>query len=332
MKTWKERLGKERLFFDGGMGTILQEKGLKAGELPETWNISHAKNILSLHKDYLEAGADIINANTFGANRLKYGQEGEYSLENIIISAISLAKQARSEAGREDAFIALDIGPTGKLLKPMGDLAFEEAYQIFKEIVEIGEKAGADFILIETMSDTYEAKAAVLAAKENSTLPVVVTVIFGENGKLLTGADSAAVVALLEGLSVDALGINCGMGPRQMKEVVREILTYASIPVVVNPNAGLPKRDGEKTVFDVGPEEFAGVMKEIAQMGVSVLGGCCGTTPAHIKALRKACSNLPLIPIKKKNLTMVSSYSHAVIIGNNPSSLEKELIQQERRK
>lgn len=318
MLTWKERLEQERIFFDGGMGTILQEKGLKAGELPETWNISHAKTILSIHKEYLEAGADIIKANTFGANGLKYGVEGEYSLENIIVSAISLAKQARKETGREDASIALDIGPTGKLLKPMGDLSFEEAYQIYKEVVQIGKKAGADLILIETMSDTYEAKAAILAAKENSDLPVMVTVIFGENGTLLTGADSAAVVALLEGLSVDALGINCGMGPTQMKEVVRELISYASIPVVVNPNAGLPRREGERTVFDVGPEEFAKVMKEIAEMGVSALGGCCGTTPAHIKALRNACINLPFTPVRKKNFTMVSSYSHAVVIGKKP--------------
>ncbi len=318
MKTWKERLGKEWLFWDGGMGTILQEKGLKAGELPETWNINHADIIRSLHKRYLEAGADIINTNTFGANRLKYKENGPYSLKSIIESGISLAKQAREETGRSDAFIALDIGPTGKLLKPMGDMEFEDAYEIFKEIIIIGKEAGADLVLIETMSDTYEMKAAVLAAKENSDLPVVATMIFGENKKLLTGADPAAVVALLEGLSVDALGINCGLGPVQMKEIVGELLEYASIPVVVNPNAGLPRREGEKTVFDVAPEEFAQVMGEIAGMGVSVLGGCCGTTPAHIQKLRKVCQDKPFIPVKKKNITMVSSYSHAIRIGKEP--------------
>lgn len=318
MKTWKERLGTERLFFDGGMGTILQEKGLAAGELPETWNISHGDTIRSLHRDYLDAGADIINTNTFGANRLKYKADGEYSLKRVIESAVELAKQAREESGRRDAFIALDIGPTGKLLKPMGDLAFEDAYQIFKEVVQIGTEAGADLILIETMSDTYEAKAAVLAAKENSALPVIVTMIFGENGKLLTGAAPAAVAALLEGLSVDALGINCGLGPVQMKEIVRELISYTSIPVVVNPNAGLPRSENGKTVFDVGPEAFADVMGEIAGMGVSVLGGCCGTTPAHIRALKKRCQAIALTPPRKKNLTMVSSYSHAVIIGREP--------------
>ena len=251
MKTWKERLGKEWLFFDGGMGTILQENGLKAGELPETWNISHPDAIQSLHRAYLEAGADIINTNTFGANGLKYKEDGEYSLKHVIESAVALAKRAREETGRTDAYIALDIGPTGKLLKPMGDLAFEDAYELFKEVVLIGTEAGADLILIETMSDTYEAKAAVLAAKENSSLPVIATMIFGENGKLLTGADPAAVVALLEGLSVDALGMNCGLGPAQMKEIVGELVSYASIPVVVNPNAGLPRTENGRTVFDV---------------------------------------------------------------------------------
>ncbi|HIS57559.1 MAG TPA: homocysteine S-methyltransferase family protein [Candidatus Fimimorpha excrementavium] len=318
MKTWKERLGKEWLFFDGGMGTILQENGLKAGELPETWNISHPDAIQSLHRAYLEAGADIINTNTFGANGLKYKEDGEYSLKHVIESAVALAKRAREETGRTDAYIALDIGPTGKLLKPMGDLAFEDAYELFKEVVLIGTEAGADLILIETMSDTYEAKAAVLAAKENSSLPVIATMIFGENGKLLTGADPAAVVALLEGLSVDALGMNCGLGPAQMKEIVGELVSYASIPVVVNPNAGLPRTENGRTVFDVGPEEFAEVMEEIAGMGVQVLGGCCGTTPTHIKALRDRCKERPLIPPKKKNLCMVSSYSHAVMIGNEP--------------
>ena len=263
MKTFKEKLGREWLFFDGGTGTILQDNGLAAGELPEKWNIDHKDIIRNLHKAYLEAGADIIKTNTFGANGLKYKGQGEYSLERIIREAVRHAKWARQETGREDAFIALDVGPTGKLLKPMGDLEFEEAYRLFQEVIGIGEQEGVDLILIETMSDTYETKAAVLAARENSQLPVVATVIFGENGKLLTGADPAAVVAMLEGLSVDALGLNCGLGPVQMKSVIQQMVSLASIPIVVNPNAGLPRSQDGRTVFDVGPAEFAKEMEEI---------------------------------------------------------------------
>ena len=318
MKTFKEKLGREWLFFDGGTGTILQEKGLAAGELPEKWNIDHKDIIRNLHKAYLEAGADIIKTNTFGANGLKYKGQGEYSLERIIREAVRHAKWARQESHREDAFIALDVGPTGKLLKPMGDLEFEEAYRLFQEVIGIGEQEGADLILIETMSDTYETKAAVLAARENSQLPVVATVIFGENGKLLTGADPAAVVAMLEGLSVDALGLNCGLGPVQMKSVIRQMVSLASIPIIVNPNAGLPRSQDGRTVFDVGPVEFAKEMEEIGGMGVQVLGGCCGTTPEHIRRMTERCRSLPFQAAEKKDLCMVSSYSHAVVIGQEP--------------
>ena len=205
----KERLGKELLFFDGGTGTLLQEKGLKPGELPETWNVEHAEDVVSIHRQYFEAGSDIVLANTFGANALKY-TDSKYKLEEIITHAIENVKKASSlgvQDGRE-TYVALDVGPTGKLLKPMGDLSFDEAYDTFKEMMMIGEKAGADLIHIETMSDTYEVKAAVLAAKENTSLPVFVTMIFDEKGKLLTGGNVPAVVALLEGLHVDALGIN----------------------------------------------------------------------------------------------------------------------------
>ena len=311
--TIREEIGKRILFFDGGMGTLLQEQGLQAGELPETWNLKNPEPIIQIHKEYLAAGADIILANTFGANRFKYGED----LEKIVTAGVANAKKAVAESGKK-AYVALDIGSTGKLLKPMGTLDFEEAVRVFAEIIRAGEKAGADLILIETMSDTYELKAAVLAAKENSTLPIMATVIFDESKKMLTGASPQVVVSLLEGLGVDALGINCGLGPKQMKEIVKELLKYASIPVIVNPNAGLPRSENGKTVFDVGAEEFAEDMEEIVTMGAWFAGGCCGTTPAHIQAMVEKCKEITPVPITPKNYTFVTSYSTAVELGGRP--------------
>ena len=311
--TIREEIGKRILFFDGGMGTLLQEQGLQAGELPETWNLKNPEPIIQIHKAYLAAGADIILANTFGANRFKYGED----LEKIVTAGVANAKKAVAESGKK-AYVALDIGSTGKLLKPMGTLDFEEAVGVFAEIIRVGEKAGADLILIETMSDTYELKAAVLAAKENSTLPIMATVIFDESKKMLTGASPQVVVSLLEGLGVDALGINCGLGPKQMKEIVKELLKYASIPVIVNPNAGLPRSENGKTVFDVGAEEFAEDMEEIVTMGAWFAGGCCGTTPVHIQAMVEKCKEITPVPITPKNYTFVTSYSTAVELGGRP--------------
>lgn len=321
-----DRLGKELLFFDGGMGTLLQEKGLAPGELPETWNISRPEVIKEIHKRYIEAGSDIVLTNTFGANALKFHAEG-CSLEEIVKTAVDLAKKAAAEAdtvssdrsgtaGRKRTiYTALDIGPTGKLLKPMGDLDFETAYEAFREVMVWGEEAGADLIHIETMSDTYELKAAVLAAKENTSLPVFATAIFDERRKLLTGADVPSVIALLEGLRVDALGINCGMGPEQMLPVVEEYIKYSSLPVIVKPNAGLPKQRDGHTYYDVSPEEFAGYMGKIVSMGACVIGGCCGTTPDHIQAMTNFCRRLDIIPPSEKNDTIVSSYGQSVFLG-----------------
>ena len=315
----KQRLGRERLFFDGGTGTLLQAQGLKGGELPETWNLLHPERIAALHRAYLEAGSDIICTNTFGANGLKFPAGGQFDLEALVKAAVDIARSARAEAGREkDAYIALDLGPTGKLLKPMGELDFEDAVSLYAQVVRIGAAAGADLVLIETMSDGYEAKAAVLAAKENCDLPVIVTTVYGENGKLLTGGTVASTVALLEGLGVDALGVNCGMGPAQMEPIVKELAACASLPIVVNPNAGLPRTEGGKTVFDVGPEEFASVMETLSAYGVHLMGGCCGTTPDHIRALTARCRNLPFVPPTDKGRTVVSSYSRAVEIGKAP--------------
>lgn len=308
----REELGRRIIFFDGGLGSLLQERGLKPGELPETWNLTRPEVLYDIHRAYLDAGADIILANTFGANGFKYD-----NLEEIVTAAVVNAKKAVADSGRK-AYVALDMGPTGKLLKPMGTLDFEECVSIYADVVRYGAKAGADLILIETMSDTYELKAAVLAAKENSNLPVVATVVFDEHHKMLTGATPEVVVAMLEGLRVDAIGMNCGLGPKQMKPIFETMARYASIPLVITPNAGLPRSENGKTVYDVGPEEFAEDMEEIINMGAWMAGGCCGTTPAHIKALTERCFGITPKPLTDKDYTIVTSYSTAVELGGRP--------------
>ena len=314
-----ERLGKELLFFDGGMGTLLQAEGLQPGELPESWNIERKETIRKIHQSYFEAGSDIVLTNTFGANALKFHDEN-CSLKAIIDAAVENVKFGAKAGIRDgrDYYVALDIGPTGKLLKPLGDLSFEDAYEAFKEVVQYGEKAGADLIHIETMSDTYEVKAAVLAAKENTNLPVFATMIFDDKGKLLTGGDVPSVVALLEGLRVDALGINCGMGPKQMLPILQQIAQYTSLPIIVKPNAGLPKQRDGQTYYDVTPDVFAKQLQEIVKAGACVIGGCCGTTPKHIRAMISACKDLEMTKPTFKNHTIVSSYGKAVELGDMP--------------
>lgn len=320
----RERLGKELLFFDGGMGTLLQERGLAPGELPETWNLIHPEKIREIHRSYIEAGSDIVLTNTFGANALKFHADG-FSLEETVKRAVQLVSEAAEEAGtkseeagdkgRRRIYTALDIGPTGKLLKPMGNLDFEDAYDAFKEVMVWGEEAGADLIHIETMSDTYELKAAVLAAKENTSLPVFATAIYDERRKLLTGADVPSVIALLEGLRVDAVGINCGMGPEQMLPVLEEYVKYSSLPIIVKPNAGLPKQKDGRTYYDVSPEKFAEYMEQIVSRGASMIGGCCGTTPEHIRAAVQRCRGKKISEPEEKDYTIISSYGQSVLLG-----------------
>ena len=309
----RDEIGKRLLFFDGGMGSLLQKRGLQAGELPETWNILKPDVLTEIHKEYAEAGADIILANTFGANRFKYAD----NLEEIVNAAVVNAREGIRLSGRQ-AYVALDVGPTGKLLKPMGTLDFEEAVDVFADVVKAGVKAGVDLILIETMNDSYELKAAMLAAKENSDLPVFATVVFDEKHKMLTGASPMAIVAMLEGLHADAIGMNCGLGPKELLPIFREMAQYASCPLIINPNAGLPRNDHGKTVYDVGPEEFAEGMVPFVEAGAWFAGGCCGTTPEHIKALVDRCRNMDIKPLTEKDYTIVTSYSQAVSIGNKP--------------
>ncbi len=310
-----EQLGKRIVFFEGGMGSILQQNGLAPGELPEVWNLQKPDFILNIHRNYLKAGCDIVKTNTFGANSIKLAHS-DYTARQLIEQATALAKQAVTENGH--GLVALDIGPTGKLLRPLGDLSFADAYTAFAEMATIGQKAGADLALIETMSDTHEVKAAVLAVKENTTLPVFVTMTFDENEKLLTGGTIPAAVALLEGLGVDALGLNCGLGPTQMKAFLKTLSACCSIPIIVNPNAGLPKNVNGQTVYDVDPIEFAQEMQQIVQGGAWVIGGCCGTTPAHLAETVRLCKDLSPVPITPKQHTVISSYTHTVRFGPRP--------------
>lgn len=302
-------------YFDGGMGTLLQEKGLLPGELPETWNITRKNDIIDIHLNYINAGANIINTNTFGANCLKFDDK---QLDEIITAAVENALQAKKLSNKDDVFIALDIGPSGKLLKPYGTLDFEDAVSVFAKTVKIGASKGVDLINIETMTDSYETKAAVLAAKENCDLPIFVSNVYDAKGKMMTGASVPAMVALLEGLGVDALGLNCSLGPKEMKNIVKDICKYSSVPVIVNPNAGLPRTENGKTIYDITADEFACEMAEIAQFGATILGGCCGTTPEFISSVVEKTNNITPIKITDKNLTLVSSYTHAVEIGKKP--------------
>lgn len=301
---------------DGGMGTLLQKSGLQPGELPERWNISHPEVIKEIHKSYYDSGSNIVNTNTFGANSLKFGTD---ELSEIIYHAVKNADEARkSSSGKQEKFIALDVGPTGKLLKPLGDLDFEDAVKAFAEVISLGVKYGVDLITIETMNDSYETKAAVLAAKENSDLPIIVTNAYGENGRLMTGADPAVMAAMLEGMGVDAIGANCSLGPKQLMGVMDELLKYCSVPVAFKPNAGLPKSDGKVTYYDVDAEEFAQDIKLAVANGVRIVGGCCGTTPEYIKKVCELTRDMRPKEIEKKTYSVCTSYNKAVFFGEKP--------------
>lgn len=304
------------VYLDGGMGTLLQARGLKPGELPERWNISHPEIVTDIHRAYFDAGSNVVCANTFGANGFKFSDD---ELEEIIESAIANAKNAAKQSISDaEKFVALDMGSCGKLLKPLGELDFEDAVAMFAKTVKLGEKYGADLIFIETMNDCYETKAALLAAKENSSLPVMVSNAYGEDGKLMTGATPAAMVAMLEGMGADAIGANCSLGPKQLRGVIEELLENASVPVILKPNAGLPKIENGKTVYDVAIEEFAAEVTELIKKGVRLAGGCCGTTPEYIKTLTEKSRNLTPCAVTDKGITMVSSYTHAVKFGTSP--------------
>lgn len=311
-------LGKEFILFDGAMGTMLQKAGLKSGEIPETYNILHPEIIKEIHKNYIEAGSEIITTNTFQANELKL-KNCKFSVEAIIESGVKAAKDAGAK------YVALDVGPLGQLMEPMGTIKFEDAYNIFARQVLAGEKAGADLILIETLSDIYEAKAAVLAAKENSFLPVFCTLSFQEDGRTFVGTDPLTATVVLQSLGVDALGVNCSLGPKELMPVVYEILKYAKVPVIVQPNAGLPRIEGDKTVYDITPEEFAGYIKQMADKGVAVFGGCCGTNPDYIREVKRVLQDSFPVRTTPKKITCVCSGTKSIVLDGQTTVIGERI-------
>ncbi len=326
---FKTYLQNNIVYLDGGMGTLLQKAGLPLGELPERWNLTHPEAVIGIHTDYFNAGSNVVATNTFGANCLKFTDP---ELDEVIGAAVENAKKARAAlTGEQAKFVALDIGPSGKLFKPYGDLDFEEGVELFAKTIRLGVKYGVDLILIETMGDSYETKAAILAAKENSDLPVLVSCAYGEDGKLMTGATPEAMVALCEGMRVDAVGINCSLGPKQMISTVEKLLRFASIPVFVKPNAGLPTSNG---TYDVDEASFAAEMAKFADMGAVLLGGCCGTTPAYIEALVRATKCAQRRHGVPRTHTCISSYTHAlafdtpVLIGERINPTGKKRFRQ----
>ena len=320
-KTILDALNESLLFFDGGTGTVLQKWGLKPGELPENWNINHPEKIQQLHYEYFTAGANIVKTNTFGAFITKF----PLNLEKIIKLGIENANIARKNAAekneKQDLFIAFDISSCGKLLKPMGDLDFEDCINLYKKTFKIAFECQIDCVLIETMNDGYETKAAVIAAKETmeeckKDFPIFVTNVYDSDCRTLSGSTPESMVCLLEGLGVSAIGVNCSLGPKEMLPTVKRLISAASVPLIVNPNAGLPKVVNGETIFDVTSEAFVETMKEISELGVGILGGCCGTTPEYIKKLTE---KVGLVQKKSKNQKkkncVISSNSKTVYFG-----------------
>lgn len=323
----RERLNKDLLIFDGGFGSQLQELGMKAGEIPEYYNIEHPEMIIDIHHRYLKAGADFITTNTFGANPLKLEQH-KYSYQEVILAAIQNAKEAKKI--KPDAYIALDIGPIGKLMEPMGTLTFDEVYQSVKQMVELV-KEDIDVVLFETMTDIYELKASILAVKECSDLPVFATMTFETNGRSLSGCDPLTMVNVLEGLKVDALGINCSLGPNEMAPIIENILESTSFPVMIQPNAGLPLLEDGQTVYPMKADEFIEAIVPLVKKGIAIVGGCCGTTPEFIQKLKENCPTT-VTPREVSLLTRVSSGTttvefgkHVVVCGErlNPTGKKK---------
>ncbi len=296
------------LIFDGAMGTMLQRSGLAPGELPEQFNLTAPKTVSAIHRAYVEAGCDVVSTNTFGANALKFGDQ----VEAIVEAGVRLARAASPR------YVALDLGPTGALLQPIGSLSFEEAYALFARQVEAGAKAGADLVLIETMSDLVEIRAAILAAREHSSLPVFATMTFAQDGRTFLGTDPETAAITLQALGVSALGVNCSLGPKELLPIVRRMAAVTHIPLLVQANAGLPRMEDGRTVYDVTPEAFAACAVEMAKMGVSLFGGCCGTTPDHIRALRAALS--PMRPVRRAvpDVCAVTSGQRTVFLTRGP--------------
>ena len=328
----KQLLQNKTVIFDGAMGTMLYSRGLRAGEPTELWSVTHPDVVTDIHREYIKVGSCVVTSNTFGVNSLKYdGKDGRYDVKTLVESALSCARSAAESAGQlcdtcdscsvacthPKVFVALDIGPLGKLIDMEDGISFEDAVEVFGETVRAGADL-ADFVLIETMTDIVELRAAILAAKENCSLPIVATVVLDADGRMLSGADAKTAVTLMQGLGVAALGINCSLGPRQMLEILPEILEYSDIPVLVQPNAGLPRVENGVAVYDTTPEQFAHFAREMARLGAHGLGGCCGTTPEYIKCVCDAVKDITPVPIKQHSRTLICSKQRTVEVGERP--------------
>lgn len=325
-------LGKKIIICDGAMGTMLQKYGLKAGELPELLSFTNPGIIKEIHEAYYKAGSDFVSANTFGCNRYKVQSTG-YTVNQVVSQAVAHAKDAANRVTEEEKtrsetpgerYVALDVGPIGKLMEPVGDLSFDEAYDVYKELITAGAEAGADFIFFETFTDIYELKAGILAAKENCDLPVFCSVTFQEDGRMLMGTDPLTAVNILQDLGIDALGLNCSLGPKQIIGIAREILEYSKLPVLVQPNAGLPEIVNGETIFKVDIQEYLDAMEELLQAGIAIAGGCCGTNPDYIAALVQRIQNKDYPALsqeadrirREKAVTAVSSSTRTVILDD----------------
>lgn len=330
----REYIKNNILIFDGAMGTMLQQKGLQIGENPEIFGLKNPDKLMEIHKLYLEAGSNVITTNTFGANELKLDKLG-YTVEEVVDNAINMAKKAIEESDKsKPRFVALDLGPIGEMLEPIGTLSFDRAYEIFKRQAIQGEKSGANLIIIETMMDLYEAKAAVLAAKENTNLPVFCTMTFDENGRSFTGCMPESMVATIEGLGVDAIGVNCSLGPKQLIPIVEKISKMATVPVIVQANAGLPDIVNGQAIYNVDSEEFFIGVEKFVQLGASIIGGCCGTNPEFIKKISDNISTLKKVEIEKNNSCVVCSPSKFVeiksptVIGERLNPTGRKLLKE----
>ena len=322
------------VLFDGAMGTMLQDKGLKIGENPEIFGFENQEKLLEIHKEYLKSGSNIITTNTFGANELKLDRLG-YKVEDIVDNAIKIAKLAIEQSDKSiKRYVALDVGPIGEMLEPIGTMSFDRAYEVFKRQMVQGEKSGADIILIETMMDLYEAKAAVLAAKENTNLPVFLTMTFDENGRSFTGCMPESMVATIQGLGVDAIGVNCSLGPKKLIPIVEKICKISYVPIIVQANAGLPDIIDGNAIYNIKEDEYLEGVKEFIQKGASIIGGCCGTTPNFIRKISDNLSNIDKIEVEKEHNSIICSPSKIVeikqptVIGERINPTGKKLLKE----
>ena len=337
-RDFRELLKRDYVILDGAMGTMLQAAGMKMGETPEMLNITHPELLVSIHEQYLNAGSDVIYANTFGGNAYKLEECG-HSVDELVTAGIKNAITARDNV-KPEALVALDVGPIGQLLEPTGTLSFEEAYEMYAEVVKAGSNAGADLVVFETMTDLLDVKAAVLAAKENSDLPIMCTMTFEMNKRTFTGCMVPSMALTLEGLGVDAIGVNCSLGPKELEPVIEEVTKWTNLPVVVKPNAGLP--DPQTNEYNVGPKDFAEFMKDLRKYGIRVFGGCCGTNPEFIKELsdmlkengNAIVNELPqkVIPAAVCSATKVVPIDQPRIIGERINTTGKKIFQEALRK